>query len=167
MNLFTGTSWGEFLQAGGNVTGFKEGRWTTAKRIKVGDYLLCYVTGISRFIGVLEVISEAYEDFDNKIWEFDMLPSRLEVKPLVILEPETAIPFSNIKNNLVMYQQLKNPKAWGNLVKGSPRKLEQKDGEFIVKAILDSKANPNPIDYDKKMFNIKPRHYLKSKKRDY
>src|SRR5438132_10752833 len=37
-------------------------RWTTVQKIRRGDYLLCYLTGVSRFIGVLEVQSEPYKD---------------------------------------------------------------------------------------------------------
>jgi hypothetical protein len=53
LDLFTGTTWEEFLRAGGNVSGFRESKWTTVQKIKRGDYLLCYVIGLSRFIGVL------------------------------------------------------------------------------------------------------------------
>ena len=62
LDLFTGTTWQEFLDAGASVSGFRERRWTTVQRIKPGDYLLCYLTGVSRFIGVLEVTSDPYWD---------------------------------------------------------------------------------------------------------
>jgi hypothetical protein len=60
--LFTGTTWQEFLDAGASVSGFRKRRWKTVQRIKPGDYLLCYLTGVSRFIGVLEVTSDPYWD---------------------------------------------------------------------------------------------------------
>jgi hypothetical protein len=56
LDLFTGTTWQEFLDAGAGVSGFRERRWKTVQRIKPGDYLLCYLTGVSRFIGVLEPV---------------------------------------------------------------------------------------------------------------
>jgi predicted RNA-binding protein len=59
--LFTGTTWDEFLKAGANVAGFRESKWTTVQKIKPGDYLLCYMIGISRFIAVLEVTSPAFK----------------------------------------------------------------------------------------------------------
>jgi hypothetical protein len=58
LDLFTAVTWQEFLQAGGKVSGFRESRWSTLQKIKPGDYFLCYVTGISRWIGLLEVTSE-------------------------------------------------------------------------------------------------------------
>jgi len=73
LDLFTGQTWQEFLDAGGNVTGFRIKRWKTVQRIKKGDYFVCYLTGVSRFIGILEVTSDAYQD-TSKIWEIDSFP---------------------------------------------------------------------------------------------
>ena len=53
LDLFSGTTWREFLDAGAKVSGFREGRWKTLQQMKPGDYLLCYLTGVSRWIGVL------------------------------------------------------------------------------------------------------------------
>jgi hypothetical protein len=61
LDLFTGSTWQEFLDAGGGVSGFRERRWRTVQQIKPGDYLLCYLTGISRWIGLLEVTSAPFE----------------------------------------------------------------------------------------------------------
>jgi hypothetical protein len=62
LDLFTAVTWQEFLDAGGKVSGFRESRWSTLQKVKPGDYFLCYVTGISRWIGVLEITSEAFRD---------------------------------------------------------------------------------------------------------
>ena len=52
------------------MSGFRKTRWPSVQRLKVGDYLLAYLTGVSRFIGVLEVTSAAYQD-DAPIWSLD------------------------------------------------------------------------------------------------
>jgi len=57
LDLFTGSTWQEFLDAGSEVSGFRERRRKTVQQIKKGGYLLCYLTGVSRWIGVLEVVS--------------------------------------------------------------------------------------------------------------
>jgi hypothetical protein len=59
LNLFTGTTWTEFVKNGSGVSGFSQNRWKTVQEIKVGDRLICCVTGISRFIGILEVTGPA------------------------------------------------------------------------------------------------------------
>jgi predicted RNA-binding protein len=55
LDLFTGETWEEFLNNSAKVSGFRERRKKIAQTIDPGDYLICYMTGISRFIGVLEV----------------------------------------------------------------------------------------------------------------
>ena len=59
LNLFTGKTWEEFLKFGGEVSGFRTSKQNLSKKIKVGDYLICYITGVSRFIGTLEVKSKS------------------------------------------------------------------------------------------------------------
>jgi hypothetical protein len=44
----------EFVESGAKISGFRESRWKSVQSIKRGDYLLCYLTGVSRFIGVLK-----------------------------------------------------------------------------------------------------------------
>ena len=82
LDLFTGTTWKEFIEAGASVSGFPESRWKTVQQVGVGDYLLCYLTGISRFIGVLEVVKAPYKDSTQLIWKDAVFlsPGR-EVRP--------------------------------------------------------------------------------------
>jgi predicted RNA-binding protein len=91
LDLFTGTTWKEFLDHGGQVSGFRESRWNTVKRVKPGDLLVCYLTGVQRWVGILKVVSEAYKDASS-LWKAEVFPSRLRVEPLVTLTPETAVP---------------------------------------------------------------------------
>ena len=62
LDLFTGITWKEFIQAGADVPGYRESRWKTVQSMSPGDFLLCYLTGVSRFIGLLEVTSKPYQD---------------------------------------------------------------------------------------------------------
>jgi predicted RNA-binding protein len=74
-DLFTGVTWREFNEAGGTISGFREGRWPTLQKIKAGDYLLCYLTGVSCFIGVLEVTSPPFKD-SSPIWKDENFPCK-------------------------------------------------------------------------------------------
>jgi hypothetical protein len=76
LDLFSHKTWTEFLKAGGAVTGFRESRWRTAQRISSGDYFLCYLTGVSRWIGLLEVTGKAFQD-QSPIWADDPFPCSL------------------------------------------------------------------------------------------
>jgi hypothetical protein len=44
IDLFTIETWKEFLDHGGDVSGFSENRRATVQRMKPDDYLLCYLT---------------------------------------------------------------------------------------------------------------------------
>ncbi len=56
--LFTPTTWQEFLAARATVSAFRLARSRTVHQMRPGDYLLCYLTGVSRFVGALEVTGE-------------------------------------------------------------------------------------------------------------
>src|SRR5205807_6308958 len=73
LDLFTGATWQEFLDAGGKVSGFRPSKWKALKKVKVGDVLLCYLTGVSRWIGALEVTSRPFRDH-APIWKDEDFP---------------------------------------------------------------------------------------------
>ena len=147
LNLFTGTTWQEFLDAGASISGFREGRWRTVQQIKPGDYLLCYMTGISRWIGVLEVVSEPYQDTEP-LWKDDVFPCRLRVKPVVTLTPETAVPILSMRDQLSIFSADTSPYAWTGHLRASPTRWTTTDGEAVVQAVLDASRNPTvrPVD---------------------
>jgi predicted RNA-binding protein len=147
LDLFTWTTWKEFLESGGDVSGFRERRQKTVQKIKTGDYLLCYLTGVSRFIGILEVTSPFYRD-NSPIWKDEDFPCRLKVKVVIKLEPETAVPVYQLKDQLTIFHNLKNPNAWTGHVRGSPAKWKSSDGEAVLNALLEAKKNPvvRPVD---------------------
>src|SRR5215212_7184913 len=147
LDLFTGKTWQEFHDAGARVSGFREARWKIVQRIKPGDYLLCYLTGVSRFIGVLEATSEPYWD-ETTIWKDEVFPCRLKVEAIATLTPETAVPIFELKEQLTIFQNLKSPGAWTGHVRGSPATWKPSDGEAVVYAVMEAMENPvkRPVD---------------------
>lgn len=119
LDLFTAATWEEFNTAGGKVSGFRETRWKIVQKMKPGDYLLCYLTGISRFIGILEITGAPYKDStpNRKDEEF---PCRVPVKPIVRLSPETALPVMHLSEVLAIFQGLKKPSSLDWLFQGIP-----------------------------------------------
>lgn len=147
LNLCTGTAWQEFLDAGAEVTGFRERRWKTVQKIRPGDYLLCYLTGVSRWIGILEVVSEGFRD-ESPIWKDDAFPCRVKVKVVAGLTPETAVPVFEHREQLSIFQNLKSPNAWTGWFRGSPREFNAADGRVIAEAVMEAERNPvtRPVD---------------------
>lgn len=156
LDLFTGATWNEFKDAGGKLSGFRKSRWNTVQKIKPGDYLLCYLTGVSRFIGILEVVSEPFQD-NSPIWSDEEFPCRLKVKIIVELTPETAIPVHELKDSLSFFQDLKSPHAWTGNFRASPAKWKTSDGETVVKALLEAKENPVIRPVDKRKLAYRPK----------
>lgn len=147
LDLFTGTTWQEFIDGGAHISGFRESRWNTVQKIKPGDYLLCYLTGVSRFIGVLEVTSKPYKD-TSPIWTHATFPCRMHVAPVVLLTPETAVPIQELREQLSIFQDLKSPHSWTGHLRGSPSRWKAPDGEVIKTALLAANENPvhRPVD---------------------
>ena len=164
LDLFTGSTWEEFINNGGNVSGFRKNRHNIAKNIKIGDYLICYLTGISRFIGVLEVKSTCYLD-DSKIWKDETFPIRFKVKIFYELTPKTAIPVKQLKEKLSIFQNMKSEHAWTGFFRGSPAKFRNEDGEIILERIKNAIENPIEKDYDTKKYYRHPRLFKAGKKR--
>ena len=151
LDLFTGKTWEEFLRHGGTVSGFRERRRKVAEKIHPGDFLICYITGISRIIAVLEVKSECYYD-EKPIYQNEVFPYRFNVEVIYKLEPETAIPIQLLKDQLSIFKKLKSPKAWSGFFRGSPAQFSAEDGQVFVEAIKNAMTNPCKREYDVKKY---------------
>jgi len=162
LDLFTGKTWEEFKKNGATVSGFRNRRRRLAKEIHPGDYLLCYLTGLSRFIGVLEVKSESYED-NTRIWEDADFPIRFKVELVYELNPRTAVPVLNLKDKLSLFQNLNSPHAWTGFFRGSPARFDPEDGHIITEAIKEAIANPVERDYDKAKYHRRPKIFESKK----
>jgi hypothetical protein len=158
LTLFTGQTWDEFNANGASVSGFRESRWRTVKRMKPGDLLVGYLTGVSRFIGLLEVTSEGFKATDP-IWSRETFPVRVGVRPLIALTPETAVPVKALRDRLSWFEEDAHPLAWTGRVRGSPTKLQPSDAEAIIEAMKDAEANPVHRPVDPKVLARAPRVY--------
>src|SRR5438874_9352578 len=162
VDLFTWTTWQEFLAAGGQVSGFRERNWKIVQRIQPGDYLLCYLVGMHRWIGVLEVTSDPFQDV-TPIWKDDVYPCRVGVKVLVGLTAETAVPIKELADRLSIFSRHTDPRSWGVYLQRSPTLWKESDGEIVVKALLDAENNPVSRPVPKARLSWKPQ-LLKTKK---
>ncbi|MCJ7457222.1 hypothetical protein MUP07_10870 [Candidatus Bathyarchaeota archaeon] len=156
LDLFTGTTWEEFLRAGGKVSGFRKSREKVVKRIKPSDYLLCYCTGISRWIGLLEVTGTAYYDEETQIWSREAFPWRFPVKVIISLKPENAVHVLDLRDKLSYFQNLKSPHAWTGHFRGSPAKERVEDAVVVIEAIEEAVRNPRSIQFDEKKYRRQP-----------
>ena len=152
LDLFTGITWEEFQKAGGSVTGFREKNRARATPIRPGDIFLCYLTGVSRWVGLLEVTGELCED-NTPIWKEEVFPIRFPVTPVVMLKPEHGVPMEELKGKLTFFDDDTLPGRWSGAVRGSPARYKVQDGEAIATAVREAEANPvsRPLDRKKLM----------------
>ena len=158
LDLFTGKTWEEFLKNGAKISGFRESREKIAQEIKPGDYFICYLTGVSRIIGILEVASESFRD-DTPIWEDEQFPIRFKVNLLYKFTPKTAIPIENLMEKLSPELRAK----WKGIIRGSLREVPPGDGEIIVEEIKKALENPVEIDFDEQKYWRSPKKTYESK----
>ncbi len=158
LDLFTGATWAEFHAAGSRVSGFRESRWVTVQKIKPGDYLLCYLTGVSRFIGILEVTDVPYKD-RAPIWKDEEFPCRLKVSVVAQLTPATAVPVVELGHKLSFFQNLVSRYAWTGHFRTSPAKWDSSDGEAVVQAILDAKESPVARPVNERKLKYRPKAF--------
>ena len=151
LDLFSPSTWDEFVASGMTVSGFRENRWRVVQQIKPGDYLLCYLTQVSRFIAILEVTSEPYFEHDRSIWKNDDFPCRLKVSVAVALTVDTAVPITELSDRLSIFQHMSGPNTWTGHVRGSPARWKPEDGEAVAEALRGAQANPiaRPVPKDK------------------
>lgn len=159
LDLFTGKTWEEFIKNGASVSGFRERRRNTVQKIEVGDYLLAYLTGLSRFIGVIEVTSKSFVNH-SPIWEGEDFPYRVKVKLLYQLDAKTAVPVLELQDRLSLFADMKSKKQWSGFFRGSPALFDDKDGEVIVEAIRQADETPVEREYDEKKYWRHPKTYV-------
>ena len=169
LDLFTGTTWEEFRRAGSNVSGFRESRKKTINKVKAGDILLCYTTGIMHWVGALEVIGPSTDT--RKIWNLEdkseilEFPTRLDVKPIIILDPEYGVPMAELKGKVSFYQDHTDRlKGFKGFIRGSLGKFKEEDGDFIFRLLKESEERPQKKKIDPKKWKKVPLYRTKQGK---
>jgi predicted RNA-binding protein len=148
LNLFSIETWNEFKEHGGKVTGFREGRWSRAQKIKPGDRMLCYLVRAHRWVAVLRVTGTPYIDKDesNRIWQSDLFPVRVPVEVEVEVTPATGAPVKPMLDDLQITSSIENKERWGTAFLGSPARWSDADGELVVQAVKD--ASDHPVEHE-------------------
>jgi len=131
-DVFTLKSWAEFQKDGSKTSGFPERRWKSVQNINIGDILLCYMKGKSCWFAALEVRSKPYQDYKNRIWSDDLYPSRIDVKPLITLNPGNAVNAEQMLQRLNIFEKVRSSNRWGVVLRGAPKKLPEEDGHVIL-----------------------------------
>lgn len=135
-----------FEKSSRDTTGFRLSRKTYVenKKIGAGDKLICYVTRLQRFVGVLEIKSGPFQDRKPIFMtENDPFVLRFKVAPVVWLPLEKSIPIHQdfIWNTLSFTKGLsksaRDSSKWTFMVFSSPRLWPRDDCLFLEKTLLE------------------------------
>lgn len=154
LNLFSAATWSAFLKNGAQVSGFSRHQRTQALSIAPGSIMLCYLVGVSRWVGALQIISEMYEDA-TPIFKptDDPFVIRFKVKPLVALEPIKGIPITadEVWKWLDWTKNIEvGSIGWGANFQRSLRKIPDSNGPLLLNLLQEQERSPRPYPLTKK-----------------
>ena len=120
--------------------------------MKTGDVFLCYLVKLSRWCGVLEVISPAFEDH-TPIYavENDPYPIRFKVNPKVMLNFEHAILIEELWDRLSFTRDLvRGSVGWAQAarIRQSLLRMADDDGQVIASALLEQTHTKRAFELD-------------------
>ncbi len=163
LDLFTGTTWEEFIEDGAKVSGFRHRMRKTVSKIPPGDILLCYVTGVMRWIGAIEVLG--LSDDRRRIWKREEFPARFEVRPIIMLEPENSVPMEDLEGRVSFYRGPQDRGKFKGFVRRSPNLFENpEDGALILDLMKEARKNPKARPVDPRKWVREPLYKAKRKK---
>ena len=146
IDLFSPETYDAFSESDRTVSGFRPRHRNMAQRIKPGDRLVCYMTKLSRWVGVLEVLDGPYNDSTPRFYEVDdPFSVRFHVRPLVWLPRDKTVPIHepSVWNNLSFTRDLApNSIAWTGKVRGSLTMLDDADGVFLEQLLTTQVERP-------------------------
>lgn len=143
-----------FTRSDRSISGFRMRQRNVATRVKPGDKFICYMTKLSRWTGVLEVLSGPFVDETPIFYPVnDPFVVRFRVRPLVWLPVEKAIPIQEDRlwNQLSFTRgQSKRSSSWTGKLRASLTRLDDADGAFLEGLIREQMdgGETYPIDPD-------------------
>lgn len=153
-NLFSPSTYETFSRSDRTVSGFPKHRLAWAKKVQKGDQFICYMTKLGRWVGVCEIVSEAFVDETPLFFpDGDPYIVRFRVKPIVWLPKELAIPIreKHVWEGLSFTRKLPpSSMAWTGKVRTSLSRISDEDGEFLKTELMSQERDKVsfPVDED-------------------
>jgi hypothetical protein len=145
IDLFSPETYEVFAASPRNLSSFRLRHESLAKRVQIGDRFICYLTKLSCWFGVLEVMGQSFKDDTPLFYPIDdPLPVRFPVREIVWLPVEQAIPMRDerVWHSLSFTKHLaEGSSAWTGKVRSSLTRLDDKDGLLLEELLLSQMAN--------------------------
>lgn len=162
LDLFTGKTWDEFRRAGAKVTGFRQGSAGVCKRVRPGDILICYLTGVKRWVGALEVAGSSSDT--THIWADDAFPVRFEVRPLVLLDAVYGVPMEHLEGKVAFFAGREHHGGYRGFLRRSPNRFERtSDGELLMRLLREAESDRVSRPIDERAYRRRPGYLLRGR----
>ena len=163
INLFSPETYEAFTHSDRTVSGFRIKHHGLVAKLKTGDILVCYITRLSRWCGLLEVIDNCPFQDNTPIFveNNDPFILRFHVRTKVWLSLSDSIPIRDDKiwQHLSFTQSYpKNSGIWTGILRNSLNKLNDKDGELLAEMLSMQANNPFPYPLDEKELKNLKKH---------
>jgi len=155
LDLFSPETYEAFGRSDQTVSGFRPRQRNLAGRMRPGDTFVCYMTRLSRWIGLLDILEGPFDDHTPIFYPADdPFTLRFHVKSVVWLPLEKTMPIhaDTVWNGLSFTQR--HPKgslAWTGNVRGSLTRVSDADGAFLESLLRSQAAEDGqlyPVDAD-------------------
>ena len=122
-----------FQRHGFSIAGMKSRHRKKAEKVRPGDRVLFYLTGVQAFGGVAEAASE-YDEDHSPLWESkkkgEDYPFRFSIRPLIILGEDEFLP-AEVMAHRMDYVKKWPPEHWRLAFQGNVHLLPKADYEML------------------------------------
>jgi hypothetical protein len=148
--LFSPETYESFTRSDRTLAGVRKNQEQAARRLQVGDRLICYVTKVGRWAGVLEVTAPVFEDSTPRFAPSDdPFVIRFKVNTQVWLAIEKCVPIKErIVWDTLSFIKVNNTTSgvgWTGVVRRSLNRLKDEDGRYLEQLLISQ--SKDGIDY--------------------
>lgn len=166
LDLFSPETYEAFSRSDRRVSGFRSRQRAAATRIKPGDKLVCYMTKLSRWVGVLEVIEGPYEDKTPIFYpEDDPFVIRFKVKTIVWLPKEKTLPIHLEEIwSALSFTKGQDPTTanWTGKLRGSLVRISDLDGRLLEVKLLEQIQSDRSFEVNEQSYHRLLRHRVRT-----
>lgn len=146
VTLFSPETYRRFADSKREVTAVRSRQLKAADRVQVGDLLVGYMTQLSRWVGLFEVVGPVFHD-DTPLFaeRDDPFVVRIPIRTHVLLSPEQSLPIHDSALWPVLSftkGHLASAALWTGAVRTSLAPLPSADGELLESLLRAQAKNP-------------------------
>ena len=145
LDIFSPETYEAFSQGPMDITGFRKRQENLAKKIKPGDKFICYMTKLSRWFGIFEVLDDYFIDESPRFYKKnDPYVVRFHIKPLVWLPKEKAIPIreDDVWTHLSFTKDHdKRGSKWTGIFRSNLNRIQDSDGKHLENLLVSQQSD--------------------------